>query len=62
MKKTVEVPVVWLENLMRLGEDASVSIYSGPTIGTLACKDDTKLVLLKGYIQSASQFLDQDDE
>lgn len=60
MSKTTEVPIVWIERLMELGEKADVKVWvSLGMYGGSPRKDDSKLILLKGYIESAKQFLDE---
>ncbi len=56
----VKVPVKWLERLIELGDAASVSVHVNP-IGS-PVMDKTKLVLLKGYIESAKYFIHGDKE
>lgn len=51
---TVQVPVKWLEKLLKISRKATVSAYS---TGLGVRLDDQELTRLKGYIESAESLL-----
>ena len=53
--ETVEVPIKWLEGLIGHSENTRVEIHGDRL-------DDTKLVYLKGYINSAKALIIKDKE
>ena len=55
--KTAEVPVKWLEQLMKLGKEAKVEVYSTGVMNGHRT-NTTKLDHLKGYIESAEFFIE----
>lgn len=60
MSKTVEVPVEWLERLIKLGEQADVKVTPGvPGLGIHTKVYQDSVILLKGYIQSAESLIQE---
>lgn len=58
MDKTVQVPVKWLEELMKLGDDLYADPYYTGTANSVVISQ-AKLAKLKGFIQSA-KFLNKE--